>query len=381
MGDVLKDAVAEVCKYTPKDQEQSIGWKSLQKFYSRMLGERDYSLFEAVHIGLGLPLMYSLMPVVSLNTLGGRAMKTEKQLEGCKPDDPVEWKSKLDQFDDRLQLVRRSHKGQSATAVAARTAAEAEVRDVSLYEFYDKHKVERGRLLTPQKSVALMVSPGFSADAASVVDSRHEGYARMCVVAFWRLMPTERRYRMIEAVGLDADVRRWGGSVFDEPSVHAGAALSEMDRYLGIRDLVMAFDGRRTREVTWCTVDGVRRAKMDSTCNVKYGWRYALLEMLVDPVLAKWVPCWIKEQYRRWNDGFDGCVAEALAEDETQAWSNRQVLRRVMQKLRRAARKRARRVEGESGNDDASEGDDVAKGGGGVGGRGSCRCGGCSGRA
>ena len=66
MGDVLKDAVAEVCKYAPKDEEHKVGWRSLQKFYSRMLGERDYSLFEAVHIGLGLPLMYNAMPVVSL---------------------------------------------------------------------------------------------------------------------------------------------------------------------------------------------------------------------------------------------------------------------------------------------------------------------------
>ena len=68
--DVSKDAVAGVSKHLPKEQEHAIGWRSLQKFYSRMLGERDYSLFEAVHVGLGLPLMHSLMPVVSLNTLG-----------------------------------------------------------------------------------------------------------------------------------------------------------------------------------------------------------------------------------------------------------------------------------------------------------------------
>ena len=65
-------------------------------------------------------------------------------------------------------------------------------------------------------------------------------------------------------------------------------------------------------------VDGVRRAKMDSKCNGKYGWRYALMEMLVDPVLAKWVPDWIKEQYRRWNEGYEELVAKALAEDEAQ---------------------------------------------------------------
>ena len=176
-------------------------------------------------------MMHAALPVVSLSTLGGRAMKTAKERGECKPEDPVEWQSRLDHFDDRLQLVRQRHQGKSAAAAVARRAAEAEVRDVSLYEFYDKHKVDRGRVTTGQTPVALMVSPGYSADAAAVVDSRHDSYARMCVVAFWRMMPTERRYRMIEAAGLDADVRRWGGSVFEDPTVHAGAGLSEMDRF------------------------------------------------------------------------------------------------------------------------------------------------------
>ena len=36
------------------------------------------------------------------------------------------------------------------------------MRDLSLYEFYDKHRVERGKLQTPQRGVALMVTPGLS---------------------------------------------------------------------------------------------------------------------------------------------------------------------------------------------------------------------------
>ena len=113
MGEVLNDAVAEVCKYTPQEQEGSVGWRSLQKFYSRMLGERDYSLFEAVHIGLGLPLMYNAMPVVSLSTLGSRALKTGKHLAECGPLDSVEWNSKVDEFDRRLQVVqKKSHRAE-----------------------------------------------------------------------------------------------------------------------------------------------------------------------------------------------------------------------------------------------------------------------------
>ena len=93
-----------------------MSWKALQKFYSRMLGERDYSLFEAVHVGLGLPLVHSLLPVVSLNTSGGRAVKTAQQLAQCGPDDAVEWSSKIDHFDNRLQLVRRAQSGTRTTS-------------------------------------------------------------------------------------------------------------------------------------------------------------------------------------------------------------------------------------------------------------------------
>ena len=131
---------------------------------------------------------------------------------------------------------------------------------------------------------------------------------------------------------------------------------------------MMAFDGRKTREVIWIHADGARRAKMDSRCSVQYGWRYALMEMLVDPVLSKWVPGWIGEQYRRWNEGFDVFVQEALAEDAAQEWSNRKVLRRVMQKAREAAKERARqkrkpgKEDEESNHSHAPESDAGAEG-------------------
>ena len=42
--------------------------RTMQKFFERSLGDRDYHLFEAVHLGLGLPLISSPVPVLSLNT-------------------------------------------------------------------------------------------------------------------------------------------------------------------------------------------------------------------------------------------------------------------------------------------------------------------------
>ncbi len=50
--------------------------KALQKFYAKSIGERDFSMFEAVHLGLRLPTVFPVMLVVSLNTRGSRRMKT-----------------------------------------------------------------------------------------------------------------------------------------------------------------------------------------------------------------------------------------------------------------------------------------------------------------
>ena len=52
LGDVLRDSVEEVCKYTQAGEPLDYLRKSLQKFYSRTLGGRDYTIFEAMFLGL-----------------------------------------------------------------------------------------------------------------------------------------------------------------------------------------------------------------------------------------------------------------------------------------------------------------------------------------
>ena len=96
MKEILREAVDEVCKYTKEGEGLDLMRKSLQTFYSKNLGGRDYSSFEAVHVGLGLPLVYSLLPVVRLNTTGARVLKSGKHLECLKIDEPITWDSKVE---------------------------------------------------------------------------------------------------------------------------------------------------------------------------------------------------------------------------------------------------------------------------------------------
>ena len=87
------------------------------------------------------------------------------------------------------------------------------------------------------------------------------------------------------------DRKFWGGSVFEHPLPHAGAEASDLDRYLGVRDLYEKFEGR-------------------------IGWGMAMMEMLVDPMLLTWVPAWVVEQVRACQPLLSGC-SQADGREET----------------------------------------------------------------
>ena len=79
-----------------------------------------------------------MMPVVSLNTAGTRPLKAAKEMRLKGDHEPVHHDSKVDKFNKRLQLVRKQrHAGHLEVS-------EAEVRDLSLYEFWWKYTVYQG---------------------------------------------------------------------------------------------------------------------------------------------------------------------------------------------------------------------------------------------
>ena len=64
-------------------------------------------------------------------------------------------------------------------------------------------------------------------------------------------MATSTQYKLLEYVHGDMqDHRRFGGTWFVDPPVHAGSELSLLDRFIGVRDLMVFKDGER-EEVRW----------------------------------------------------------------------------------------------------------------------------------
>ena len=177
LREVLKDAVDEVCTYVPEGEGADFLRRSIQKFFARSLGERDYHAYEAVYLGLQLPVVIPLMPVVSLNTTGSRPLKPGWMLKGRDENEPVHYDSRVDRFNKRLKLVRQQQ------ADGFDQVSEEDVRHVSLYEFWWKFSVYRGRVRWATRPVCLMVTPSYSADCACVEHVCHESYARAAVLA------------------------------------------------------------------------------------------------------------------------------------------------------------------------------------------------------
>ena len=233
---MLRDAVDEVCHYVPEGEGSDLLRRSIQKFFARSLGERDYHAYEAVQLGLQLPLVIPMLPIISLNTTGSRPLKPWRELSGADREDaPVHYDSRVDKFNKRLQLVRgQRQKGDLSVTLE-------EVRHVSLYEFWWKYSVCKGRVRRSQRPVCLMVTPCFGADCANVEHPSHEGYARTAVIAYWRHMPTAERHARICEVMARAGVKAeasscLGGTRFEAPWLAEG-------RYLGVRDLYARFEG------------------------------------------------------------------------------------------------------------------------------------------
>jgi len=266
IAEVLSDAVDDVCRFVPK--EQDFLRRSIQRFFARTLGERDYHVYEAVHVGLGLPLVVPLMAIVTLNTSGARAMKSRCVLKDAPPDTPVHYDSKVDNFDKRRQIFCR----QFAQKPDELRDALIAVKDVSLYEFWWKYAYYRGKFTKVSNTPAVMVTPSYSADCANVQHSSHEGYAKACVIAYWRLMSKTERHNLYRSQLITPEltenfsVALLGGTELKDPLEVGG--FPDQDRFLGVQDLYHFFEGRQ-----------------DGRKNV-HGWTMGLLEMLVDPVLC-----------------------------------------------------------------------------------------------
>ena len=166
--------------------------------------------------------------------------------------------------------------------------------------------------------------------------------------------------------------------MFVPPTIRAGAEPSEFDRFLGLADLVEAFELGATRtEVSWVGDSASGWKERERVCKKRprnCDWAFAMIEMLLDPVLSAWIPKWIVEQYERRNPAFRGIVERELKNDKEHDLSNRKLILKVRRALRSDAKRRkdestrlgaAAKADDEDRQPDSDSGDSSGAGGGG----------------
>ena len=180
-------------------------------------------------------MVIPMMPIVSLNTSGVSPVKPWTELKGPESEDkPVHYDSRVAKFDKRKKMVKDQidRNDESVTL--------EEVKHLSLYEFWWKYTVYKGRVKRSTRPVCLMVTPSFSADCANVEHANHEGYARTAVIAYWRHMPTGECRKRIDEV-LAARTMKAQASVLVGRTEFESPSVAE-ERYLGIADLYLKFE-------------------------------------------------------------------------------------------------------------------------------------------
>ena len=123
-------------------------WRTaIMKFYSKVLGGRDYSLLEAVHFGLKLPATISSFGEVrSVSISDWSVVKPADMLKYTKRGERATFKNKREIFDHRCDLIRPN------------TVSEDDSKNLSMYAFWRLFDVVKARLVRKQKEQFVALS-------------------------------------------------------------------------------------------------------------------------------------------------------------------------------------------------------------------------------
>jgi hypothetical protein len=165
------------------DFEEDNGLKDLwrtaiMKFYSKVLGGRDYSLLEAVHFGLRLPATISSFGEVrSVSISDWSVVKSAEALKYAKRDERATFKNKREIFDQRRHLARPN------------TVSEDDLKNLSMYAFWRLFDVVKGKLVRKQRSNSwhflVLVGPSMQSTCKSARSMKNIASAlslRTCLV-------------------------------------------------------------------------------------------------------------------------------------------------------------------------------------------------------
>ena len=100
MGTLFEDVLLAMHQHEEEDGVHDLWRRTIMKFYSKVIGDREYSVFETVHFGLRLPATLSSLPhTVSASVSDWATLKNASERGKLKAGDRVTNLSKKEIFD------------------------------------------------------------------------------------------------------------------------------------------------------------------------------------------------------------------------------------------------------------------------------------------
>ena len=117
------------------------------KFYSTILGDRDYSLMETMHFALRLPpMLSSFRTVISCSVSNWTSVKRGRALRNTKEGESVTTRSKLQIFNERYSYACPAY------------MCHTDLAPLSFYAFWRMYRLEGHRLARHKTEVFVCIT-------------------------------------------------------------------------------------------------------------------------------------------------------------------------------------------------------------------------------
>ena len=173
LGKLFEDVLDKVFQFEMEDGIHDMWRRTIMKFYSRILGDRDYSLFEVLHFGLRLPgVLSSFDDVQKASVSNWSSVKSNRSVAQLKPEERVTNLSALEIFNSRGMLERPAR------------LREESLHALSFYAFSRMFDVVRGKIVQKRKEkMVALTGNGWPAQAKRSHE-KHSEYAKKTLYAY-----------------------------------------------------------------------------------------------------------------------------------------------------------------------------------------------------
>ena len=171
LGTLFEDVLKKVFQYEEEDGLHDLWRRTIMKFYSRILGDREYLLFEVMHFGLRLPGT-RFGPVNSISVSNWSAVKRGRALNRLKKDERATYLSKVELFNLRAHLE------------LPRTVPVSRLESLSFYAFWRMYDVVKGRIVRRQREKITAVNGTGWPAQAKCSNPLHTEYAHKTLYAY-----------------------------------------------------------------------------------------------------------------------------------------------------------------------------------------------------